>query len=97
LENPGPRATLRADATARAAMDYDKDKVDEMTLALLFLVMSKGSGLGRASKGQDWDTMQRLYQKGWIAEPKIKDMSYTVTPEGVKKSEELFRTYFEKK
>lgn len=77
-------------------MNYDKDKVDEMTMALLFLVMSKVQGMGRASKTYDLETMSRLYQKGWITEPKIKDLSVGVTPEGMKKAEEFFRKYFER-
>ncbi len=45
-------------------MEYDKDKVDEMTLALLCLTtFSDKYGL-RAWKGFDWDTMDRLYEKG---------------------------------
>ena len=78
-------------------MNYDKDKVDDMTMALLFLVMSRTQNGGRAMKGLDLATLERLHQKGWIAEPKVKDMALAVTPEGLKKSEELFRTYFEKK
>ena len=45
-------------------MDYDKDKIDEITLALLYLVAwerQEGSG-SRAWKGFDWDTMNRLYK-----------------------------------
>jgi len=43
-------------------MDYDKDKVDELTLALLFLVVhdrQKGFG-ARAWKGFDRDTFSLL-------------------------------------
>jgi hypothetical protein len=46
-------------------MEYDKDKVDEMTLALMYLVMSREREGGRAWKGIDWQTMDRLRQKGW--------------------------------
>jgi hypothetical protein len=77
-------------------MNYDKDKVDEMTLALLYLVSSewhKGFG-ARAWKGFDWDTLGRLHEKGWIADPKSKAMSFLVTEEGVKKSEQLFMKHF---
>jgi hypothetical protein len=35
-------------------MDHDKDKVDEMVLALLYLTLH---GEGRAWKGHDWDTL----------------------------------------
>jgi hypothetical protein len=38
-------------------MDFDKEKVDEMTLALLYLVMhgkAGRSGPGRGSTGRPW-------------------------------------------
>ena len=77
-------------------MQYDQDKVDEMTLALLYLVTSGyQEGLGaRAWKGFDWNTINRLHQKGWIIEPKVKSMTLHLTEEGFKKSEQLFRQHF---
>ena len=52
-------------------MDYDKDKIDEYTLALLYLVAhERHEGFGAiAWKGFDWDTMNRLYKKGCISSP----------------------------
>jgi hypothetical protein len=47
-------------------MDYDKDKVDEMVLALLYLTLHDGA---RAWKGHDWDAMDRLHKKGMIFDP----------------------------
>jgi hypothetical protein len=79
-------------------MEYDKDKVDECTLALLHLVISQrleGYG-GRAWKGFDWDTMGRLHEKGFIADPKGKAKSVVLSEEGYKKSEELFWKLFGK-
>jgi hypothetical protein len=76
-------------------MEYDKDKVDEMTLALLYLVMSREQEGGRAWKGFDWSTMDRLHQKGWISDPKSKAKSVGVTAEGMKRAEELFRKHFQ--
>ena len=80
-------------------MNIDKDKVDEMTLALLWLVMwdKKDFSISRAWKGFDWDTMDRLHQKGFIGDPKCKTKSVFVTPEGRKKAEELFEKYFTEK
>lgn len=80
-------------------MEYDKDKVDEMTLALLYLVTSQRQGdLGaQAWKAFYWDTIKRLSEKGWIDEPKIKSMTLTVTEEGFRKSEDLFLKYFGQK
>ena len=77
-------------------MDYDKDKVDELSLALLFLVThDRQEGIGaRAWKGFDWDTMDRLYGKGFITNPASKAKSVAMTEEGFKKSEELFRKHF---
>ena len=76
-------------------MDYDKDKVDEATLALLMLGLSRTPTGGRAWKAFDLQTLQRLHQKGWIAAPRIKDITLEVTPEGVRRSEELFRKLFQ--
>ena len=45
-------------------MDYDRNKVDEMVLALLSLTMMKdGSGV-RAWKGHDWEALDRLHTAG---------------------------------
>jgi hypothetical protein len=44
-------------------MDYDKDKVDEMVLALLYLTTFNDGPGRRAWKGHDWDAMDRLCPK----------------------------------
>ena len=77
-------------------MDYDKEKVDEYTLALLYLVThEREEGLGaRAWKGFDWDTMNRLHEKSLIANPVGKAKSVGLTEEGFKKSESLFKKFF---
>lgn len=76
-------------------MNYDKDKVDECTLALLYLVMhNKDESGARAWKGFDWDTMNRLYDKEYIGNPVGKAKSVFVSPEGFKKAKELFSSYF---
>lgn len=76
-------------------MEYNKDKVDEYTLALLYLVMHDENEYGaRAWKGFDWDTMNRLYEKGFIGNPISKAKSVTVTQGGSKKAKELFEKYF---
>lgn len=77
-------------------MEYDKDKIDEMTLALLWLVMWRDQYGDRAWKGFDWDTMDRLHQKGYISDPKGKAKSVAVTSEGREKAEELFLMHFGK-
>ncbi len=75
-------------------MEYDKDKVDDMTLALLYLVMFRdGYGI-RAWKGFDWDTMSRLSEKGYISDPVGKAKSVAVSDEGAERAKELFVQYF---
>ena len=75
-------------------MDYDKDKVDEMTLALLYLVMSRDGEGGQAWKTFEWATMDRLHEKGWISDPKSRSASVWMSKEGADKAEELFRKHF---
>ena len=77
-------------------MDYDHDKVDEMTLALLYLVTHGDNFGARAWKSFDWDTMNRLHEKGYIGDPVGKAKSVTLTEQGARESEELFRKHFAK-
>jgi len=75
-------------------MEYDKDKIDEMVLALLYLTTFKNGSGYRAWKGMDWDVMNRLHEKGYIGNPKSKAKSVALSDEGVKLSEELFEKHF---
>lgn len=76
-------------------MDFDKNKVDDATLALLWLVVSKNRFGGfSAWKGFDWETMDRLFEKGYINDPKRKTKSVGLTEEGEKRSKELFERMF---
>ena len=75
-------------------MDYDKDKVDEMTLALLYLVMHGREGEERAWKGFDWETMNRLHEKGFISDPRSKAKSVVLTQEAAQRSGLLFKKHF---
>ena len=77
-------------------MEYDKDKVDELTLALLYLVsFEREERFGaRTWKGFDWETMNRLHEKGFIGNPRGKGKSVTMTEEGFKKAKELFIRHF---
>jgi hypothetical protein len=78
-------------------MEYDKGKVDEMVLALLYLTSSRDKYGTRAWKGQDWEAMNRLYEKGYISNPKSKTLSVVLTEEGAKLSRELFFKHFKAK
>ena len=77
-------------------MKYDKDKVDEIVLALMYLnIFQDGPGI-RAWKGFDWEALERLHEEGYISDPKGKAKSIVVTEEGMRRSEELFRKHFGK-
>lgn len=76
-------------------MDYDRDKVDEMTLALMYLVMTRQGEGGKAWKGMDLVTLDRLHRKGWISDPRGRTPSVDVTPEGRNKAENPLRTHFQ--
>lgn len=72
-------------------MNIQNDKVDNATLALLFLTLHNTD---RAWKQHDWDAMNRLYEKGLIYDPVGKAKSVMLTEEGVEKSEALFKELF---
>lgn len=59
-------------------IEIDTDKIDEAVLALLCLTLHEGN---RAWKGQDWDAMNRLYEKRFISNPAGKAKSVVFTEE----------------
>jgi hypothetical protein len=75
-------------------MEYDKDKVDEMVLALLYLTSFQNKYATRAWKGMNWSAMDRLHEKGYISDPKGKAKSVVLTEEGENLSRELFFKHF---
>jgi len=77
-------------------MEYDKEKVDEVTLALMWLVTQNDKYGNRAWKSFDWDTLDRLHEKGLISDPKRNTKSVVLSEEGVELSETLFNKMFGK-
>jgi len=75
-------------------MEYDKEKVDEMVLALMWLVLHGDGQEVRAWKSFDGDTLDRLRVKGLISDPKSKAKSVALSDEAVKLSEMLFKKHF---
>ena len=75
-------------------MEYDKEKVDQATLALMWLITESDKYGSRAWKGFDWDTLYRLYEKGLISDPKRKAKSVALSEEALELSESLFRSFF---
>lgn len=80
-------------------MEYDNDKIDDCTLALMCLVMhERKEGFGcRAWKGFDWDSLNRLHEKGYIGNPVGKAKSVVMSEEGIQRAEKLFDEMFGKK
>ncbi len=74
-------------------MTLDTERIDEAVLALLYLTLHDEY---RAWKGFDWDAMDRLHKKGLIDNPAGKAKSVVFTKEGLRRSEELFRSMFTK-
>jgi hypothetical protein len=77
-------------------MEINEQKVDEMSLALLYLTTFKDKFGFRAWKSHSWDVLDRLYEKGFIDDPATKAKSVVLTDEGVKRSKLLFEKHFAK-
>ena len=77
-------------------MDYDKDKVDEAVLGLLWLTLHDVDeyGGGRAWKGHDWEVMNRLHAKGLISDPRSKSKSVVLSAEAIDEAEQAFKKLF---
>jgi Domain of unknown function (DUF6429) len=75
-------------------MNYDREKVDEMVLALLALTMMKDGSEVRAWKGHDWEALDRLHARGYISDPKKKARSIAFSEEGARRAQELFALHF---
>jgi hypothetical protein len=76
------------------SMEYDRNKVDDAVLALLYLNFHGDQNEVRAWKSFDWDAMDRLHEKGYIGDPKSKARSVIVTEEGQNIAKELFIKFF---
>jgi hypothetical protein len=75
-------------------MAQDRGWVGWNTIALLWLTCFKNADGVRAWKGHHWETMDRLYSKGHLPDPKSKAKSVALSEEGEKRSRELFAKYF---
>jgi hypothetical protein len=75
-------------------MEFDKDKVDDMYLALLYLTSSTDKYGTRAWKGIDLNVLNRLHQKGYISDPGEKGPTLQLSREGAERSKKLFEEHF---
>ncbi|HEU5123338.1 MAG TPA: DUF6429 family protein [Verrucomicrobiae bacterium] len=79
-------------------MKPNLEKIDDAVLALLHLTsFTEGRGEFAATcawKGHDWEALDRLHQKGLIADPKNKNKSVVFTDDGKRRAAELFEQLF---
>jgi mRNA-degrading endonuclease toxin of MazEF toxin-antitoxin module len=83
----GPEATRDED-------ELRTEDVDEAVLAHLHLNAFEDREIVRAWKTFDWETMDRLHERGLISDPKSKAKSVILTEKGRRAAEEAFRKLF---
>jgi uncharacterized protein DUF6429 len=69
----------------------DTDRIDDAVLALMYLTLHD---CGRAWKGFDWETTNRLFKKGLISDPVGKAKSVWLSNETQARSKQLFEQMF---
>ena len=74
--------------------DLDREKLSEAALAILGLTAHGAHGVVRAWKGLDWDLLNVLFEKGWIADPKGKRKSVVLSDKGWRLAEEFLTKHF---
>jgi len=72
-------------------MQINQEKIEEATLALLFLTLHDEN---RAWKNFDFEIIDRLYEKGYIQNPKNRAKSIAFTQDGLEKAKECFEKLF---
>jgi hypothetical protein len=75
-------------------MEIDTDRIDDAILGLLYLTLHDEV---RAWKTFDWEAMDRLHKKGFIANPVGKSKSVVLTDEGLLEAERSFKRLFTKR
>ena len=75
-------------------MTLDNDKIDRAVLALLYLGLHD---VERAWKGFDWESMNRLHEKGFISDPRGKAKSVAFTENGLLEAQRLVEELFSTK
>lgn len=72
-------------------MDLDPEKIDEASLALLYLTLHD---IRMVWKGMDWEVTGRLFARGLIEDPVNKSKQMTLTDEGLQAAEAACRRLF---
>jgi len=77
--------------TVEGERTLSEEKIDQAVLALLYLGLHEEV---RAWKGFEWQTMNRLHEKGYISDPKGKAKSVVFTKDGLEQARRLLFTLF---
>jgi hypothetical protein len=72
-------------------MNINTVAIDDAVLALLQLTLHDHN---RAWKGFDWDSPNRLYERGLIGDPVNKTKSVILTDDGLPEPKRLFKLLF---
>lgn len=76
-------------------MKYDTSKIDQASLALLFVnSWQEDPEYRRAWKSLDWDIADRLHEKGLITNPVGKAKSVFLTKEGIELAQKVAAELF---
>jgi hypothetical protein len=78
-------------------MDFDKQKIDDAVLALLWhgrFHMDREFPTWSSWKSHNWDALDRLHEAGLIGNARNKNKSVMFTEEGARKAEALFKQLF---
>lgn len=75
--------------------DFDREKAQEMVMALLALHCFQDLGAVRAWKSYDWKLLDALHERGWISSPKSKAKSVLLTDEGLARGKELLARWLD--
>jgi hypothetical protein len=71
--------------------DLNYNKLGEVALAFLWLTAFRSHQVTCAWKGMDWDVLDLLFQRGWIADPKGRAKSVVFTDEGARLTDQRAR------
>jgi hypothetical protein len=72
-------------------MEINTDRIDRVVLDLLYLGLHEES---RTWKSFDWESMNRLHEKGYLSNPVRKAKSVIFTKEGLCESKRLLEELF---
>lgn len=86
------RMTTDSERPHRLPENLDAERLAEAALAILSLTLHGGS----VWKALDWDLMNLLHQKGWIADPISKKKSVLLTDEGERLARSFLLEHFGK-